>query len=65
MDSVGLVSIFLFSEASDAMFVLFVLSSSTGLFLFPQPALLTIFLSFVFSLNFEVVLTSDYDSFLK
>ena len=65
MDSVGLVSIFLFSEASDAMFVLFVLSSSTGLFLFPQAALLTIFLSLVFSLNFEVVLTSDYDSFLK
>ena len=65
MDSVGLVSIFLFSEAPEAMFVLFVFSSRTGLLLFPQAALLTIFLSLVFSLNFEVVLTSDYCSFLK
>ena len=65
MDSVGLVSIFLFSEAPEAMFVLFVFSSRTGLLLFPQAALLTIFLSLVFSLNFEVVLTSDYCSSLK
>ena len=65
MDSVGLVSIFLFSESPEAMFVLFVFSSRTGLLLFPQAALLTIFLSLVFSLNFEVVLTSDYCSLLK
>ena len=65
MASVGLVSIFLFSEAPEAMFVLFVFSSRTGLLLFPQAALLTIFLSLVFSLNFEVVLTSDYCSSLK
>lgn len=65
MDSVGLVSIFLLSEEPEAMFVLFVFSSSTGLFLFPQPALLTIFLSLVFSLKFEVALTSDDCSFLK
>ena len=65
MDSVGLVSIFLLSEEPEAMFVLFVFSSSTGLFLFPQPALLTIFLSLVFSLKFKVVLTSDDYSFLK
>ena len=65
MDSVGLVSIFLLGELPEAMFVLFVLSSSTGLLLFPQAALLTIFFSLVFSLNFDVVLTSDYCSFLK